>query len=367
MPPAPENNAPGRSPATTTTTTVPTAATTTAATTIAGTTTTGTTTAATTTAATAIAATTATETVAATTATVATTTATETASVAPSTTITPATTTAATTTTTASAPPAFAPSSESKDSMPSNFYSTFPKCEGIVLPVAADGHCLYHVAVTALLLKEHKNFLRNNNGFPVCVPLAANVMRQKAKEAWDAWAQTCSQAQLQENCMRLWGESPERVGSSYLGGIHGSAVDLALVLAKEKIGVVVVQRERPNSIEEGYIREFVTDVKHVICVVQTGAHWDLAAIKFQKEGAECNQALFKLEYVAMYAIAKFLCNLPCQTLFGPGVWKPPPLSGVLLFLLSLLFLIRDLVMPNTVGCLRLHPKLGFTDGYLFAL
>ena len=202
---------------------------------------------------------------------------------------------------------------------------------GTVLPIRADGHCLFHIAATILLILDSKQFLERSERAAACVASAATALRARCLELFNEWAASGDRTQeLDDRCMAIWGENAETVCSTFTGSSYGSAVDLALLLSTTDVGVVVADRERKEVSDKPLDLFRKKPPSKVVCVLKSAGHWDLGGVVVKKEGKRHLRVLFKVEEWergAMQQIAKFLESDESKVQCGAGKWKPPSEAG----------------------------------------
>ena len=217
-------------------------------------------------------------------------------------------------------------SAESPDSPMQNFLNKYFNARGCVLPVAGDGHCLFHIANTVRLLVQDKNTVTMNEGTVVCNIAAAQWMRKKAAAIFHKFAEELG-ADLESKCLMWWGEDAKLVAATYSGGGHGAGADLSLIVAEHKVAVAVIDSSRLNSVYDQPALHFVAgEPTYIVCVVKYGNHWNLGAVVWVNKGKREWCVLFTPEewLAARVLIAKSLqANVPA--------WGPPPSNGTLFF------------------------------------
>ena len=197
-----------------------------------------------------------------------------------------------------------------------------------MLPIRADGDCLFHLAHTIEMLLFDPSYLCNGVA-PCFISLVGgvkNIMRDRFRVWQAAQKNNCA-------CMEKFGMEPEEVLAE-LSNPHlkGDQMLLALFLSAYNISLVVVTSSKitPNSNAEDsdvfqQFSHFVETPTHVVCAVLVGDssdHWDLAVVSCPTNNY---RAVFSVhEWPSCRAhILTYLKQGPVQT----SRWQTPPNAG----------------------------------------
>jgi hypothetical protein len=198
-----------------------------------------------------------------------------------------------------------------------------------LVPIRADGHCVYHLANTISLLLRDPSLLREGVA-PCFLPLVQET-RERTVRNFEAWrrshlATLVSEPDIfgDELQLRQW-EADVR------GSQWGDNVTLSLCLASENIRVYVMMADRfyvENSCESlGIFLNFPATAQ-VVCAVRSadGKHYDLGVVPCAHNGVRavfsaaewpsCRKEIFQHVVKAKIALPK---------------WQPLPALGVVLF------------------------------------